>query len=82
MSDHRHYLDSKTLRCAICDKPADQCKAEQGRVAVAMSQRVPSNRVGNRVFLHGHEVISDTGAGSELTPAGRTIVTRPLTANR
>jgi hypothetical protein len=51
-----HFLDSKTLRCAKCGKDADECRREQGRVAIAVSQPVPSNRVGDRVFLYGHEV--------------------------
>lgn len=53
---HIHFLDSKDLRCPICGKDAKQCQHEQGRVAIAISQPVPSNRVGNRVFLYGHEV--------------------------
>jgi hypothetical protein len=56
MKTHVHFLDSRTLRCDICGKDAGQCQHEQGRVAMAISQPVPSNRVGNRVFLHGHEV--------------------------
>lgn len=55
LAGHRHVVDSRTMRCS-CGKPAEQCKREQGSVAMMVSQPIPSNRTGDRVFFRGHEV--------------------------